>query len=378
MKKESQIFILYPLVLCFALFLVDKLFFLPIVVENTHSWKKIERSFYDYKEDLFDILLANHKAHPDRKIGFILGSSRSGEFDNNGIRKLFKNTDTYNFAAPFGPISFQYYWMDRILKENLPISYFMVEIDPLLFTRTAITYSLNGSYDWNFVLNHTDFYRSSNFDVWETEGRGFSIDETETYFLKKLFALYKYPIDPSAIKANNQDIEIGFLPGMSLGITGKIHKREFLKKIKVANKELLGAMPNEIKFANADFFLEKDAENIYTTHMNPYKISQTQIMFFKKMLSLMEGRGIPVIFYYPVVAPALKTRMEKDGVLVDFQKHTSALIKEYAAKPNTFYFETDPSTNANWTCKDFVDALHLSGACFPNLLPILFPKELRD
>jgi hypothetical protein len=378
MNQENKKIILYPLIVCFALFLVDKIFFLPIVVENTHSWKKIERSFYDYKEDLFDVLLENHKEKPDRKIGVIFGSSRSGEFDNEGIKKLLKDTDTYNFAAPFGPVSFQYYWMERIIKSELPISYFMVEIDPLLFTRSAITYSLNGSYDWKFVIHNTDFYRENSFDVWKSNSEGFSVDESETYFLKKFFALYKYPIDPSAIKANNQEIEVGFIPGISTGITGKDHKREFLEKIKFANRKLLGAMPNEIKFANADFFLEKDAENLYTTHMNPYKISVTQIHFFRRMLTLMEGKGIPVIFYYPVVAPALKVRMERGNVLQSFQKQTMDLIATHAKTPNTRFFISDPSIHPEWTCKDFVDALHLSGACFPNLLPILFPKELRN
>lgn len=370
--------ILYPLIVCFSLFVFDKIFFLPVVVENTHSWKKIERSFYDFKEDLFEVMLENHQKFPTKKIGIILGSSRSGEFDTNGIKELLKNTDTYNFAAPFGPISFQYYWMEKILSANLPISYFMVEIDPLLFTKSAITYSLNGSYDWKFVLSNTDFYRTPSVDAWSSDADGFSVDESETFFLKKFFALYKYPIDPGAIKANNKEIEVGFIPGITGGITGKEHKRNFLEKIKQANRELLGAMPNEIKFANADFFLEKDAENLYATHMNPYKISQTQISFFKRMLKLMKGKEIPVIFYYPVVAPALKVRMERGGVLQDFQAQTTKLIEQSRKTEKTKFFISDPSQSPNWTCKDFVDALHLSGACFPNLLPILFSKELRN
>ncbi|TGL61527.1 DUF1574 domain-containing protein [Leptospira ognonensis] len=370
--------ILYPLLVCLTLFLFDKIFFLPIVVENTHSWKKIERSFYDYKEDLFNVMLENHRKFPERKVGVILGSSRSGEFDTEGIKKLLKNTDTYNFAAPFGPISFQFYWMERILAANLPISYFMVEVDPLLFTKSAITYSLNGSYDWKFVLFNTDFYRIPSANAWSADSNGFSVDESETFFLKKFFALYKYPIDPGAIKANNKEIEVGFIPGITGGITGKDHKRSFLEKIKEANRTLLGAMPNEIKFANADFFLEKDAENLYTTHMNPYRISLTQISFFKRILKLMKGKDIPVIFYYPVVAPALKVRMERGGVLQDFQAHTLKLIEEYGKTEKTRFIISDPSISPNWTCKDFVDALHLSGACFPNLLPILFSKEIRN
>ncbi len=378
MKTNSKFIVLYPLLICLLLFVFDKIFFLPAIVENTHNWKKIERSFYDYKEDLFQVLLENNKKNPDRKIGVIFGSSRSGEFDTKAIGQFLKDTDTYNFAAPFGPISFQYYWMERILAENLPISYFMVEVDPLLFTKSAITYSLNGSYDWKFVLRNTDYYREISYDPWKNESKGFSVDEAETFFLKKFFALYKYPIDPGAIKANNKEIEVGFIPGITAGITGKEHKREFLSKIKEANRNLFGAMPNEIKFANADFFLEKDAENLFLTHMNPYKISVTQISFFKRMLVLMQGKNIPIIFYYPVVAPALKNRMERSGVLGHFQKQTRELIETFGKSKDTRFYSSDPSVSSAWTCKDFVDALHLSGACFSNLLPILFPKELRN
>lgn len=53
--------VLYPILLAFALFLLDKIFFLPVIVENTYSWKKIERKFYELKEDLFEVMLEERK-----------------------------------------------------------------------------------------------------------------------------------------------------------------------------------------------------------------------------------------------------------------------------------------------------------------------------
>ncbi len=150
-------FLLYPLFLCFVLFLIDKIFFLPIIVENTHSWKKIERSFYDLKEDLFSVMLEENKKFPNKNIGLILGSSRSGEFDSDHIAGLMQNTSTFNFAAPMGPPSFEYYWLERSLNANLPISYVLVEVDPLLFSKSSVEYSLNGSYDAGFILKNIDF-----------------------------------------------------------------------------------------------------------------------------------------------------------------------------------------------------------------------------
>lgn len=369
--------VLYPIFLAFALFLLDKIFFLPVIVENTYSWKKIERKFYELKEDLFEVMLEERKKKPSKQIGLILGSSRSGEFDSQMLESFFPNTNTFNFAAPFGPPSFQSYWLERSLDAKLPIRYVLIEVDPLLFSQAAIDYSLNGSYDNEYVLKNIDIYRLKTKDPWKANAKGFSMDEVEIYFLKKLFALYKYPLDPTAIKANNKDIEVGFFPGMSVGITGKDHKRNYIDKIKMVNRIKFGALPNEIKFANMDVFLERDAEAMYNQYLRGTSLAPTQIYFFKRMLDKLKGTGIPVIVYFPAVSDALRRRMSSDGLLEKFNKEIKAAVASASQVPNSKFTVVDPNMDPHWVCKDFVDSLHLSGACFPNLLPILFPKEVR-
>lgn len=369
--------VLYPIFLAFCLFLLDKIFFLPIVVENTYSWKKIERKFYELKEDLFLVMLEEIKKNPAKQIGLILGSSRSGEFDSEMLESFFPNTNSFNFAAPFGPPSFQAYWLERSLKAKLPLRYVLIEVDPLLFSQSAIEYSLNGSYDNEYVLKQIDFYRMKTKNPWMADAKGFSMDEVEVYFLKKLFALYKYPLDPTAIKANNKEIEVGFFPGMSVGITGKDHKRNYIDKIKLVNRVKFGALPNEIKFANMDVFLERDAEAMYNQYLRGTKLAPTQIYFFKKMLDLLKGTGIPVIIYFPAVSDALHRRMSTDGLLEGFNVEIKKAVVNASQVPNSKFTVVDPNKDPRWVCKDFVDSLHLSGACFPNLLPILFAKEVR-
>ncbi|MCW7481914.1 DUF1574 domain-containing protein [Leptospira kanakyensis] len=369
--------VFYPILLSLSLFLLDKIFFLPIIVENTYSWKKIERKFYELKEDLFEVMLEERKKNPSKEIGLILGSSRSGEFDSEMLELFFPNTNSFNFAAPFGPPSFQAYWLERTLKSKLPLRYVLIEVDPLLFSQAAIDYSLNGSYDNEYVLSQIDLYRTRSKNPWEISAKGFSTDEVEIYLLKKLFALYKYPLDPTAIKANNKEIEVGFFPGMSVGITGKDHKRNYIDKIKHINRVKFGALPNEIKFANMDVFLEKDAEAMYNQYLRGQALAPTQIYFFKKMLELLKGTGIPVIVYFPAVSDALRRRMATDGLLEKFNLEIQKAVSLAAQTPNSKFTVVDPNTDPRWICKDFVDSLHLSGACFPNLLPILFPKNVR-
>ncbi|XDD44871.1 DUF1574 domain-containing protein [Leptospira sp. WS39.C2] len=375
--KDKFPIVLYPILLAFALFVFDKLFFLPAIVENTYSWKKIERKFYELKEDLFEVMLEESKKNPNKQIGLILGSSRSGEFDSEMVEEFFPNTMSFNFAAPFGPPSFQTYWLERVLASKLPIRYILIEVDPLLFSKSSIDYSLNGSYDNEYVLSHLDFFRSKTKDPWDSNASGFSLDEAEVYFLKKLFALYKYPLDPTAIKANNKEIEIGFFPGMSSGITGKEHKRGYIDKIKMVNRVKFGALPNEIKFANMDLFLERDAEAMYNQYLRGSSLSATQIYFFRKSLQLLKGLGIPVIVYFPAVSEPLRRRMLTDGLLERFNSEIRKEVDIVSKTPNSKFIVIDPNVDPNWKCKDFVDSLHLSGACFPNLLPILFPKSIR-
>ncbi|MCU0823715.1 MAG: DUF1574 domain-containing protein [Leptospira sp.] len=367
---------LYPILFCLILFGIDKLFFLPIITENTYSWKKIERKFYDLKEDLFLVMKDEFTKHPEEGIGLILGSSRSGEFDSKMVSKFVSNTKTFNFGAPMGPPSFYSYWLERVLSESIPLRYVLIEADPLLFSKQSIEYSLNGSYDPGFILRNYDWNREKKANPWEVDGQGFSSDEVETYFLKKLFALYKYPIDPGAIKANNREIEVGFIPGMSTGITGKEHKKGYEEKIKLANRITYGALPNEIKFANADFFLERDAENMYVTYLKNQSLSVTQIYFFKRMIHRLTGTGIPTIIYFPAVAPALHKKMKEDGVLQEFNQRVKTIVEIANQTPNTKIRIVDPNEDPNWNCRDFVDSLHLSGACFPNLLPIVYPKDM--
>lgn len=377
MKKSFPV-VLYPLVLAFLLFCLDKLFFLPVIVENTYSWKKIERKFYELKEDLFEVMIAEAKKNPKKQIGLILGSSRTGELDSEMLEEFFPDTNSFNYAAPFGPPSFQSYWLERVLETKLPIRYVLIEVDPLLFSRASIDYSLNGSYDPIYVIKNIDIFRARTKDPWQANAEGFSVDEAEVYFLKKLFALYKYPLDPTAIKANNKEIEIGFIPGMATGITGKEHKRGYIDKIKLVNRVKFGALPNEIKFANMDAFLERDAEAMYNQYLRGQSLSPTQIYFFKRMLQKLDGTGIPVIVYFPVVSEPLRKRMLNGGLLETFNAEIRKEVEIVAKHPNSKFYVVDPNTDPNWKCKDFVDSLHLSGSCFPNLLPILFPKFVQS
>lgn len=359
----------FPVFLLLCVLVADKFFSLPWVVENTYPYKKIERSFYESKRELFTIWKDSFKVEPNFKYGVMLGSSRSGEFDSDLIEEIYPGTKTFNFSAPLAPPSFYYYWLKELLNSGNKVSYVILEADPILFTKSAIKYSLDGSYDTEFVIKHTNWLGNSKGDPWKASSGGFSSEEAETYLLKRLFALYKNPVDVKNIVANNSELKAAFLDIVIPGFKGKDQKAKTVQAIQEANKIKLGAFPNDLHFTNQSFFLEVDSENIFNLYLKGFKYSPTQVYFFKETLRLLVSEKIPTVIYFPVSAEPLRKRYIESGLLKSFKSELSQSVKEIA---NDSILVVDPYETDQWTCRDFFDSVHLSGKCFPDILPILF------
>lgn len=364
---------LFPIFLLFAVLVADKFFALPWVVENTYPYKKIERSFYESKKELFQIWKETVKNEPNLKYGVIFGSSRSGEFDSDLIEKDFPGTRTFNFSAPLAPPSFYYYWLLELLESGEPISYVVLEADPILFTKSAIKYSLDGSYDSNFVLENTNWIRGTKGDPWISAPEGFSTEEAETFLLKRLFALYKNPVDAKNIVANNSELKAAFLDIVIPGFKGKDQKSKTVQAIQEANKIKYGAFPNDLHFTNQSIFLEVDSENIFNLYLRNFKYSATQVHFFRRTLQLLVAKKIPTVIYFPVSAEPLRQRYISSGLMDSFKNDLQKAVSEIASDSVVI---VDPYETTAWGCRDFFDSVHLSGKCFPNILPILFRPVL--
>ncbi len=364
---------LFPVFLLLCVLVADKFFSLPWVVENTYPYKKIERSFYESKRELFTIWQDSFKAEPNFKYGVIFGSSRSGEFDSDLIEEIYPGTKTFNFSAPLAPPSFYYYWLKALLNSGNKISYVILEADPILFTKTAVKYSLDGSYDTGFIIDHTNWIGTQKGDPWKASSGGFSSEEAETYLLKRLFALYKNPVDVKNVIANNSELKAAFLDIVIPGFKGKDQKAKTVQAIQEANKKKLGAFPNDLHFTNQSFFLEVDSENIFNLYLKGFKYSPTQVYFFKETLRLLVSSKIPTVIYFPVSAEPLRKRYISSGLLESFKKDLNESVREISQDS---ILVIDPYETEKWTCRDFFDSVHLSGKCFSDILPILFNPVL--
>ncbi|MBW7857569.1 MAG: DUF1574 family protein, partial [Leptonema sp. (in: Bacteria)] len=284
-----------PLILFGFIFLVDKVFQIDYVKDRTLLFKKVEPDLYSSRQDLLNIMIQNSKKS-DKKIGVILGSSRSAEFDTLEIGRLLQNTDTYNFSVPMGGIAHAYYYATKILNSNIRPAFFMVEADRVNFGQPSLSFAIDYGFDPSFVLKNTNLLNPDNL-----QNGGFRPDEADTYFLKESFALYRYPVDFANIIQNYKP-----LPALPSDKTKKANHLEFRwanrKLQQISNQEHLGAIPNPLKIEATDEQLQKDAELVKGRVFGDGSTSKTQLLFFKRLLDIAQKNEIPILFYKPVVS----------------------------------------------------------------------------
>jgi hypothetical protein len=359
-----------PIILCLALFFVDKLFGLQWVRQYTISWKKIEIIFYESKDELFEIFKENLPIHQKEglKPGIILGSSRSGEFAPKDIQKEFPGIAPYNFSAPLAGPAFHYYWLKKVMSVSPDLGLVILEADPIMFSKSSLTYTLNYALDLSFVWENSDFFPERFSDPWVTEKKGFSWDEAETWFTKNLFMSYRYPPDPGAIKDNGKETFIQ-IDKTIIPVKGSAYKDKFKESVSEANRLAWGAVPNQIMHNADPKFLERDAKNMANTYFGQsFQPSATQIKFFEKILESLAERNIPVILYWPLVAEPLRIEMKERGLIEEYRKRIEELLGRIQNKYPDFQYEfLDPHEEKSLTCRAFVDSIHLSGACYPEL-----------
>ncbi len=360
-------FLWYPLAVLLAIIVVDKVFLLDAVKEHTVLWKKIEPLFYESRVDLFAQLRTEYgtRAARGEHLGLVFGSSRGGEFNAEEFTRARPGAFTYNFSAPLAPPSYFYYWLDRILSAGMRPGFAVVECDPLLFSQQAAGYSLAYGYDAAFMLRHTDFFRDTRRDF-RAEGAGFSVDESETFFLKRLFALYRYPLEWKTIEENNEE-HSAIVPGTGLiTIRGRDFKKNLREIVLDANRRNLGGIPNPLSFSLPEDEIAKDADRMEQLHLKSGFPAPTQVIFFKKLITRLALEKIPVVVYWPLSAPALRAKYQANGLFESFQAPVREFLAETAREnPDVSIAFLDPYDDESLTCRVFIDSSHLSGACFP-------------
>ncbi len=362
-------------IFCAFLFFLDKIFALEFVKAYTIPWKKIEIFFYESRDDLLSVYRENLAIHKNEGLSrvVILGTSRSGEFSAHDLQKQLPGFVFYNFSAPLAGPAFHYYWLLKVLETDPNLSLIILEADPILFSKTSLTYTLSYSLDFFFVLENSYFFPKRFIDVWSEENTiGFSWDEVEQWISKRVFYSYRYPPDWNAIIENSRKT-VAVLNGKPIFVLGKDYKRLFQEMIYTANQKEYGAIPNQIFHQADEDFLKKDAQNMASIHLgHSFVPSSTQIAFFKKILTLARKKNIDLVVYWPIASDPFYRELDSRGLVREYKEriHTE-LEKQFEQNPSWKAILWDPNHDRKMDCRAFVDSVHLSGACYRKLFQSL-------
>ena len=378
MARFQNRFLLMPLLLLGAAFLIEKIFFIPWVRERTQPWQKIEPTFYKSREALFKQLLRDYPKRVARneRLGLVLGTSRAGDFNARDIARLLPGSYAYNFSAPAAGHSYHYYWLDKIIRAGMKPSFVLIETDPMLFSPFSERYALSYSYDMGFMMRNTRVNRprprdpASIREVFAVQAGGFSVDETETFLLKRMFALYRYPPNLQHFWKNRRKQK-------SVGFTGHEIRRWVSKNMKRLNRENLGGIANPLMIQESPEKIAKAARAEGKKHLENYRPSLTQAHFFNRILDELARRRVPTVLYWPMAPEAYRKIVDRLGLTRKLQdvirERLAFLRKKY---PDAIIILKDPQHEEKLTCRSFIDVHHLSGKCYPRLTEYLL-KDLR-
>lgn len=378
-----------PFLIFSLVFLLDKIAFIPVVKKHLVAYNKIEPLLYESREELFQQLIT--RDYPTRtklngeKLGLILGTSRSSEFDPPIIAQTVPNSYTYNFSAPFASPVYYYYWLYKLQKAGIKPDFVLVEADAAVFTSHAIDYQLAYSLDNEFVWKHIDLDRPRLKDRWQQVGRGLSITNAETYFLKQLFGFYKFPLKVQNIQKNLQEqVFVDFQGNLEM-IQRSQYQDKFLPFIQKVNSIKLGGIPNThgVQPLTGER-MRKDTRTTVNRDLLGFKPDPTQVIFFRNLMTELARLNIPAIVYVPVVSDTLrqykKDNAEKLKLEERFYKPFYRLIQNIINNHKKANIKIlDLNEDARMDCRKFQDAYHLGGECFPRLSQLLFsslPVEL--
>lgn len=381
MEWKKRPYLIWPLILLAIAFCLDKVVLIPSVREIVLPWDKFEPMIYESRFDLLKKLKSDlpELEEQGRRPGLILGSSRSAEFAPEVIGRYLPGTEAYNFSTPLGSPLFHYYMLDQALQEGIRPAYVLLELDPLLLSDKSMAYTLSYSLDSDFVLSHLDLDRERPFYVYDVKDAGLSFDEAEVFFLKRAFALYRFPVDLTEIKENLE--EVTYIEGNQVISRPKYDFRNEMRKLtETAIREKNGGIPNPLFFQVDAARMEEDARAIMELHFSNPQPAQTQVQFLKKILERLREEEIPLLIYWPIVSPSLQSMLEdatiqgpdgKEKLLAFHRRGLDQIIEEERRKGARIVV-AGPEVWSDLECRAFVDATHLSGACFDELSRLIF------
>ncbi len=359
--------LLLPLIFLASYLALDRVFALPAVRRHTQHWTNVEDVFYETRERLFQLLKQEHREHPDEELVLVFGSSRSAPFPPAWFAEHVPDARLYNFSAPSAAPSYYAYWLGHIaaLVPEPKIRAAVVEIDSGLFSRAALQPSLAYAYDPAFMLRHLDVLGT---------GEGFALSAAETFFLKRAFASYRYPVKISNVIDNHK--KLTFFEDGEIIETNQLAIRDRLFVLMDRNFDAFrGGIPYPVPNRVPPHELEAHADRTMLRYAAAAKPLPSQLYFFELTLEHLAARDVPVLLYWPVVSEPLRRRMVEANLVAPYKNRIINILEDVVKKfPGARITLIDPNDDPEFGCRVFSDSFHLEGACYGELSEYLWSR----
>ncbi|RHX84097.1 DUF1574 domain-containing protein [Leptospira stimsonii] len=338
---KSKPFLWYPVLLFFAIFLFDKLFFLDSV--RDYVKQEFTYIYYDVKKELLKEIVSKYgiggeyekDSSKKKKLMILMGSSRMLYFQNSDLEAFYPDWDIYNLSSAVTTPAYYLYFLEGLAKGGVHPDLVVIESDPFQFNKNSTTFkksNLANSFDPVFILKYS----------W-TLGK----ENVNYFFGNYLFGVsYNKPYIGNVIKRlKNENFEIG----------------EMLKSMTIAT--LKNDKGNSISPAGA--FVERDFGKIQESAVKTvgwiypsYAPSEMQYEFYQKILNLLNEKHWKALF----VKPGSSIPMEKVLDELNIPGPWFEIVRPMHEKAGIPLI--DMSKDSYYACNTFADSGHISLDCY--------------
>jgi hypothetical protein len=329
----KKIFLIYPLVLLFSIYFLDKIFSLPFFTEKFVQTGNVV--YYKHREILFKKLV-NRKEN-DKKLIIAMGDSRAYSFSNlafnqntNGKNRKDKY-DIYNFSGPQAVPAYSLFWLERMIEAGIKIDSIFLVLSP-------------EGFDDNKGLLHKPFLRLGATDDFVNRYKEMiPTNDLDEYYLDKIFALRKIELDYKLLISRYRNKQL------------KEYDPNFNQEIMILNL-YNGEQLAYSNVVNDEKKLASDSIRMGNIYFYNFILHQTQFKFTEKILELCQKNHIKINLLWMKVFPTYRENFTKYNIEKDWWSGVVTLAEKYGMKTYDF--------NKIGNCELYYDASHQSAFCY--------------
>ncbi|TGM48304.1 DUF1574 domain-containing protein [Leptospira biflexa] len=336
---KSKPFLFYPVVLFLFIFLVDKIFLLPIFHDE---FLQAGNSVFYFQRKVLKERLLRDPDLKEKKLALVFGDSRSYPFSELGIPEPHKKDwSLYNFSSPQGIPMNSFIQFQEILKSGVTPNFVILSLSPEAFDDSK-----------GFILS--PFLRMGcDKNCIETVWEDVPSKEKWYYFLDHVFAIRSVEFNLSLFSSR---LKQGKLREYKSAYNQEYQLINFTK----GEYLMYGVHENPIEK------IKNDTVRIGNLYMRSFVLGKSQLPYVEAFLKLTKEKNIKTLVIWPKVFPGYYSYYEKFQVKEVWWNPIEVMAKQYGA------------SSLNWnqpnTCDLFNDASHQSALCFVDQMKEIWIK----